>query len=97
MCLRVYDREGRFDETRALTLARTTRALAEHKPADEAVAPGAGEDRTAIRNIDIVGGAVTVFGRNVPQGHTVTVLGEAVPVDADGQFRHPARAPIGRA
>lgn len=84
--LRVYDREGRFDETRPLTLARTTRDLKDHTPAKTAIAPGYGEDRTAVRSIQITGGAVTVFGRNVPEGHTVTVLGESVPVDAEGQF-----------
>jgi hypothetical protein len=83
--LRVYDANGRWDETAPLPLTRTTDVFARNDQQD-APAPGYGEDRTAIRNIPVYGGAVTVFGRNVPQGHSVTVLGDSVPVDADGSF-----------
>jgi hypothetical protein len=84
--LRVYDRDGRYDETAPLTLIRTGRALAQHEPENAATAPGYGEDRTALRNIPVFGGAVTVYGRQVPPGHAVTVLGDPVPVDPDGSF-----------
>lgn len=85
--LRVYDKEGRFDETIPLPLARTDKDLAA-QIADPAqiVSPGNGDDRTALRNIPVYGGAVTVFGRNVPPGYDVTALGEAVPVDKDNAF-----------
>jgi len=83
--LRVYDAEGRFDETVPLTIARSTHDLA-HRRQQAAVAPGWGEDRTAFRNIPINGGAVTVHGRNVPPGHTVEVLGEAIPTDPKQAF-----------
>lgn len=83
--LRVYDAKGRYDETVPLTIVRTTR---EYAPAaeNEAVAPGMGEDRTALRNIQVNGGAVTVYGRNVPEGHRVSALGEAIPLDEDRAF-----------
>lgn len=83
--LRVYDTKGRYDETEALTLARSESQL---KPdaKSEAIAPGMGEDRTALRNIPIKGGAVTVYGRSVPSGFKVTALGEQVPVDRDNAF-----------
>jgi hypothetical protein len=84
--LRVYDKQGRYDETAPLALIRDTDALAQHKPQDIAVAPGYGEDRTALRNIPVHGGAVTVYGRRVPAGHSVTVLGDPVPVDPEGAF-----------
>lgn len=84
--LRVYDGEGRFDETKPLTLQRTGTALPQHETDGEAVAPGYGEDRTATRGIPIYGGVVTVYGRNVPGGDFVTVLGDPVPVDPDGSF-----------
>ena len=84
--LRVYDAEGRYDETLPLPLARTDRELETHENAEKAIAPGYAEDRTAVRNIDIHGGAVTVYGKNIPPGHDVTILGEPVPVDADGSF-----------
>ncbi len=83
--LRVYDAKGRFDETVPLSIVRTTR---EFKSAAKvaAIAPGMGEDRTAKRNIVVNGGAVTVYGRNVPEGHRVSALGEAVPLDAERAF-----------
>lgn len=85
--LRVYDAKGRFDETIPLSLARTDRTgLATHLEQLPAVAPGTGDDRTALRNIPVYGGAITVFGRNVPSGSQVTALGENVPVDKDNQF-----------
>ena len=83
---RVYDAEGRYDETVPLTLIRSERDLKPHQPVDAAVAPGYGEDRTAIRNIVVNGGAVTVYGKNVPAGHRVTVFDEPVPVDISNAF-----------
>jgi Protein of unknown function, DUF481 len=83
--LRVYDEQGRFDETAPLTLTRTART-AQHSPADAAVAPGFGEDRTAVRNIPVRGGAVTVYGRNVPEANEVSVFNSPVPVDGENSF-----------
>jgi hypothetical protein len=92
--LRVYDAKGRFDETRPLTLVR--RSSLETAPADVgSTAPGYSDDNTAFRNIRVDGGAVTVAGRNVPQGATVDVLGEQIPVDADGRFVVQRILPIG--
>jgi hypothetical protein len=84
--LRVTDSDGRFDETQPLPLTRTTKTMKPHESNGEAVAPGYGEDRTAIRNIPVYGGAVTVFGRNVPSDHYVTALGERIPIDGDNAF-----------
>jgi hypothetical protein len=83
--LRVYDDQGRFDETKPLPLTRTAQILS-HETNGTAVAPGYGEDRTAFRNIPVFGGAVTVFGRNVPADHYVTALGELIPIDNDNSF-----------
>jgi hypothetical protein len=84
--LRVVDDKGRFDETKPLTLARSRADVIIHDLAEEAIAPGYGEDRTAFRNIPVYGGAVTVNGKNVPPGHDVTVLGDSIPVDAEHAF-----------
>ena len=84
--LRVYDADGRFDETLPLMLTRTDGTLEPHAQSGPTIAPGLGEDRTAVRNIPISGGAVTVYGKHVPQRHDVTVFGETVPVDPDGAF-----------
>lgn len=87
--LRVYDRAGRFDETEPLPLFMAAPGARNHafRAGDGYVrAPDYGEDRAAIRNIPIYGGAVTVYGANVPQGYSVTALGESVPVDGSGKF-----------
>jgi hypothetical protein len=83
--LRVTDSEGRFDETKPLAFTRTAKSLL-HETNGAAVAPGYGEDRTALRDIPVYGGAVTVFGRNVPRDHYVTALGEMIPVGDDHAF-----------
>jgi hypothetical protein len=83
--LRVTDGEGRFDETKPLPLMRTLKSLS-HETNGDAIAPGYGEDRTALRNIPVYGGAVTVFGRNVPRDHSVVAFGELIPVDAENAF-----------
>ena len=84
--LRVYDRNGRYDETKPLALTRTKDHYDQHAPQDAAIAPGYSDDRTAFRNIPVEGGAVTVYGSHVPAGHYVTVLGSPVPIDPDNAF-----------
>ena len=84
--LRVYDAQNRFDETVPLTLSRSSRVARPVREEEKPAAPGAGEDRTAIRNIPVNGGSVTVYGRSIPPGYTVEVLGEQVPVDHDHAF-----------
>jgi hypothetical protein len=84
--LRVYDQDGRYDETKPLALARSAKHQLQHEPQDAAVAPGFGEDATAFRNIPVFGGAVTVFGRDVPEHDRVVIMGSPVPVDAEGKF-----------
>jgi hypothetical protein len=93
--LRVYDSEGRFDETVPLPLRRSRSELVTHERGEDATAPGYSEDRTAVRNIDISGGAVTVHGTHVPEGHEVYVAGERVPVDPDGAFVVQRVYPVG--
>ena len=86
--LRVYDEHGRFDETRPLTLKRSSELHERHSisPDQEPVAAGYGEDRTAVRNIPIHGGSVTVYGEHIPDGTDVEVFGQRVPVDTDRKF-----------
>ncbi len=84
--LRVYDEDGRYDETLPLPINVITSNFETHDKGQTATAPGYADDRTAVRNIDVAGGAVTVYGRNIPEGHIVTVAGEPVPVDDEGAF-----------
>jgi hypothetical protein len=84
--LRVYDSKNRYDETGPRTLSRTASKSVAHKTSGDVIAAGAGEDFTASRNIPVYGGAVTVFGRNVPEGYAVSAIGRQVPVDAGASF-----------
>ncbi len=85
--LRVYDAKGQFDETEAKLLSLTDG----NAPNAVEVLPGKklagyGIDRTAVRNIRVKGGSVTVYGREVDNNGQVSVLGQSVPVDSEGQF-----------
>lgn len=92
--LRVYDAEGRYDETEPLVLT-TNPAAAGRVGTLVFNAIGTAEDRTARRNIPISGGSVTVYGRNVPQGHRVRVLSQDVPIDPDQSFVIQRIMPVG--
>ena len=80
--LRVYDEKGRFDETVLIPLHDTTASVGDGIISGE----NADRDRSGLRNIPVHGGSVTVFGRNVPEGHTVKVLGEEIRVDSNNSF-----------
>ena len=84
--LRVYDAAGRLDETAPLDLARSSGAFETHATSGAVRAAGEGEDRARIRSIPVRGGLITVSGSRAPAGRMVTVMGEAVPVDASGRF-----------
>ena len=84
--LRVYDGQGRYDETRPLTLVRRSATASAAEEERFAEAPGFSDDNTAFRNIPVEGGVITVHGRSIPEGTRVTVLGEDVPVDGAGGF-----------
>ncbi len=82
--LRVYDAQGRYDETRPLALTRTEREG--QGSSGPFVDGGAGEDRTARRGIPATGGAITVSGQGAAPWGTVMVMGEPVVADATGRF-----------
>ncbi|HMK59716.1 MAG TPA: OmpA family protein [Dissulfurispiraceae bacterium] len=86
--LRVYDEQGRFDETAAkeLTLlARRSPLSDEEKPERERLI-GYGENSRVISNIPVQGGIITVDGSKIKTDQTVTVLGIPTPVDKNGKF-----------
>ena len=83
--LRVYDANGRFDETRGTALTLIDEAVANDEPGDDGL-EAYGSDRTAIRGIRVSGGLVTVTGDNVRPDESVRVAGRPVPIDRDGEF-----------
>lgn len=86
--LRVYDEQGRFDETalKTLTVVARPRPLADREVSEREALTGWGENALALRNIGVQGGTITVSGRQLAAGSKVEALGMMAPVDADGRF-----------
>ena len=84
--LRVYDAEGRSDETSPLPLIRSDRELAASEMTGPIVAAGEGEDRTARRRIPVRGGAITVSGTDMPANGQLSLMGEPVVPDIRRNF-----------
>ena len=82
--LRVYDNTGRFDETapKILDIAEVKGGVTQTNDLMSVYNGNA----LSVRNIPITGGAILVSGRNVPDGHSVTVMGIPVHVDSKGDF-----------
>ena len=82
--VRVYDVDGRFDETSAKVLDVADIRGGKLRTGDlMAVYDG---NALATRNIPHSGGAILVSGRDIPAGSRVVALGLEVPVDAKGDF-----------
>lgn len=82
--LRVYDEAGRFDETRVKSLDIAQLKGGKLDPRElAAVYDG---NALEVRNIPVKGGAILVSGREVPPGHTISVMGLGVPIDSKGDF-----------
>jgi len=95
--VRAYDAEGNFDETEAKLLTLVDDISKENivETIEGEKLAGYGIDRTAIRNIRVKGGSVTVYGRDVGSTGQVSVLGQAVPTDSLGQFAVQHIVPFG--
>lgn len=93
--LRVYDSEGRFDETQLTTLSVVSPTRPE-LPMAQAQLIGYGESRLALQNIPLTGGTLTVNGEQIPADHQVYFLGQEVPVNAQGQFVNQQIIPSGQ-
>ncbi|MBU1425290.1 MAG: OmpA family protein [Gammaproteobacteria bacterium] len=86
--LRVYDKEGHFDETAEQNLWLVDKVSDEtlNADAEQELLVGYGENRMALENIPLNGGAVSVMGSKIPAGHKVWLAGRPVPVGRDGKF-----------
>ncbi|MGZ6047517.1 MAG: OmpA family protein [Phenylobacterium sp.] len=87
--LRVYDAQGRFDETsvKTLSLFDIPDPKADAERARRDALSGYGESSLKIRNIAASGGSVTISGDHIKPGESVAALGGMpIPVDAKGHF-----------
>ncbi len=86
--LRVYDKDGRFDETQPLSLWLVDELATATQDADAAKEQlvGYGENRLGPEGIAKQGGTIKVYGSSIPEQHSVWVAGRAVPVGKDGKF-----------
>lgn len=86
--LRVYGKDGKFDETRPkrLDLVDKARPLEDVDKRERELLVGYGENSLSIHNIPVRGGAVTANGEGVLSGEVVTFLGQPVPLDRNGRF-----------
>ncbi|MGB8816693.1 MAG: TonB-dependent receptor [Rhizobiaceae bacterium] len=84
--LRVYNDAGIYDETARQSMSGKTDRLNVDDFVTGSVSEDPTEDLAKVRNIPVQGGAVTVYGTNVPAGHEVRVLGWKVPTDTENKF-----------
>lgn len=86
--LRVYDKEGNYDETATQTIWVIDEITTETEVSSDSdeLLTGYGENRLAINNIPLKGGKVKVNGRAIPEDHTVWVAGRPVPLNNIGEF-----------
>ena len=96
--LRVYDKDGRFDETKPLPIWIVNQQSADVQAhdAERELLVGYGENHLAVDNIPKQGGTVTVYGNSVPTDHSVFVAGRAVPIGMEGKFVSEEILPSGK-
>ena len=86
--LRVYDKAGNFDETeeQILWIVDKLKENYEERNVEQELLVGYGENRLSLNNIPVIGGAIRVFGDQVPEGHKVWFGGKEIPVNQQGKF-----------
>ncbi|MEJ2511505.1 MAG: OmpA family protein, partial [Anaerolineales bacterium] len=86
--VRVYDKNGNFDETIPQPLWVTDHIDPSIAEADlnEELLVGYGESRISSQNIPLQGGTVQAYGKAIPEGHGVWMAGYKVPVGGSGSF-----------
>ena len=86
--LRVYNKDGLFDETSVQSLWVVDELETDISGAniDKELLVGYGGNRLEVNNIPINGGLVKVQGDTVPAGHKVWFAGYSVPVNEGGEF-----------
>jgi hypothetical protein len=86
--LRVYAKNGRWDETlvQNLRITRAKEGRAYNTTDDDERSGAVFDNMRVVSNISVRGATVTVSGKDVPHGAKVELFGMNVPVDANGKF-----------
>ncbi|KZN37240.1 OmpA family protein [Pseudoalteromonas luteoviolacea] len=85
---RVYNKQGRFDETSLAQADFRPRFAIEQAKLDGYLMSGYGQSMLAKQNIKLQGGTLTLYGRQVPLHHRVYFLGRVVAVNRERKFVH---------
>ena len=95
--LRVYDDQGRFDETalKSLKIDHQAKPLKNQGEGPREELIGYGENSLRLHNIPIAGGTITVNGTAIDPASQVSVMGQSVPVAANGRFASRQILPAG--
>jgi len=94
--LRVYDKQGRFDETRPQSIwlvddlknspdTKVSESPDKKQP-EPALLKGFGDSKLSLQTIDLNGGSIKVTGKKIPDTHSVWFAGRPVPVNENGEF-----------
>lgn len=86
--LRIYDGYNNFDETKPqnIWLVDDIDNKVNSKSNELELLTGYGENRLALQNINLKGGSVKVYGKGVPEEHSVWFAGRSIPVSKEGEF-----------
>lgn len=85
---RVYDDKGRFNETKAISVTQPDLRF-------DGSGIEKGSDNTAIANIPVAGGAVTIKGDDLPASSKIEALGRVQTTNASGDFVLQRIFPVG--
>ncbi|KZX00972.1 hypothetical protein JL49_09185 [Pseudoalteromonas luteoviolacea] len=85
---RVYDKQGRFDETSLVQADFRPRFAIEKGKLEGYLMAGFGQSMLAKQNIKLQGGTLTLYGQQVPLHHRVYFLGRVVAVNRERKFVH---------
>jgi len=97
--IRVYGKEGQFDETGTLpvvSIETTEQEELTNNAVQQALLSHYGVNQLALQNISVSGGTVTVSGENIPDNHQVYVMNEQAPLTAQHQFVSQQIIPAGQ-
>ncbi|MDH5387972.1 MAG: OmpA family protein [Gammaproteobacteria bacterium] len=95
--LRVYDKNGSFDQTESqpLWVVDEQEPGLRDRDAEKELLIGFGKNRLSLENIIKTGGTIRVNGTDIPENHNVWVAGRTTPISDDGKFIFEEIIPVG--